>query len=53
MQQYKNTNTPDFLLNCFLSFPLLHMLSGHLVCGLHFGRNGPSQNPFSWEGLYP
>lgn len=36
----------------FLLF-MLHTCSGYLGCGLHYGRNGSPQNPFSGKGLYP
>lgn len=62
----KNTE-PMFLLTCllFLYFYLflvaysllppfmLRICSGYLGCGLHYGRNGSPQNPFSRKGLYP
>lgn len=32
---------------------MLHTCSGYLGCGLHYGRNGSPQNPFSRKGLYP
>lgn len=32
---------------------MLRICSGYLGCGLHYGRNGSPQNPFSRKGLYP
>lgn len=32
---------------------MLRIFSGYLGCGLHYGRNGSPQNPFSRKGLYP
>lgn len=37
----------------FPPFFMLHTCSGYLGCGLHYGRNGSPQNPFSGKGLYP
>lgn len=41
-----------FSYSLFLPF-MLHTCSGYLGCGLHYGRNGSPQNPFSRKGLYP
>lgn len=42
----------SFSYSLFLPF-MLHTCSGYLGCGLHYGRNGSPQNPFSGKGLYP
>lgn len=42
-----------FLLILFSLLFMLRICSGYLGCGLHYGRNGSPQNPFSRKGLYP
>lgn len=43
-----------FFLLILFSLPfMLRIFSGYLGCGLHYGRNGSPQNPFSRKGLYP
>lgn len=42
-----------FLLILFSLLSMLRTCSGYLGCGLHYGRNGSPQNPFSRKGLYP
>lgn len=56
----KNTdsNFSADLLHFYFAYSLLppfmlHICSGYLGCGLHYGRNGSPQNPFSRKGLYP
>lgn len=47
-----------FLLTCCFAYfllllSMLHISSGYMGCGMHYGRNGSPQNPFSRKGLYP